>query len=105
MIYYKIQNGVAIGAQTDITGFPGLWVEAEEGFGANDLYEDGTWSHPIVEINEDDERQWRNDELNATDLLSILTDYPLSENLMAYRQALRDWPSTDDFPANRPLIT
>ena len=45
---------------------------------------------------------WRNSELERTDSLMQLTDYPYKENMATYRQALRDWPSTVDFPDTRP---
>lgn len=53
------------------------------------------------------ERVWRDLQLAATDYLTM-PDYPLTETaraeLIAYRQALRDWPQSDDFPdqSNRP---
>lgn len=51
-----------------------------------------------------DERGWRNNELNTTDSLYLLDDYPDKDKLKAYRQALRDWPSTADFPDKRPTL-
>jgi hypothetical protein len=50
------------------------------------------------------EIQWRNSELVRTDSLMPLSDYPYKEKLTAYRQALRDWPSTPDFPDTRPTL-
>lgn len=47
---------------------------------------------------------WRNSELNKTDLLMLLPDYPYKEQLTVYRQTLRDWPSTPDFPDTRPTL-
>lgn len=53
------------------------------------------------------ERIWRDLQLAATDYLTM-PDYPLTETaraeLIAYRQALRDWPQSEDFPdqSNRP---
>lgn len=49
-------------------------------------------------------RQWRNSELERTDLLAVLPDYPNKEALLVYRQALRDWTATEDFPETRPTI-
>ena len=46
---------------------------------------------------------WRNSELERTDSLMLLSDYPYKEQLTAYRQALRDWPSTPEFPDTRPV--
>ena len=49
-------------------------------------------------------RQWRNDELFRTDTLIGLPDYPNTANLTTYRQELRDWPSTGDFPDTKPTL-
>ena len=49
-------------------------------------------------------RGWRNAELNRTDTLSLLTDYPKKTELAAYRTKLRDWPSTSDFPDTKPTL-
>lgn len=47
------------------------------------------------------ERAWRNGAIASTDYL-VMPDYPISAaqrtELYAYRQALRDWPSLDQFP-------
>jgi len=51
-----------------------------------------------------EERRWRNAELHNTDVLVLLPDHPDKDNLTAYRQALRDWPSTGDFPDTRPTL-
>lgn len=45
---------------------------------------------------------WRNEMLSQTDSLMILADYPHKEQLTEWRQSLRDWPSTEDFPETRP---
>ena len=47
-------------------------------------------------------RTWRNRQLGRTDLLILLPDHPDKDNLTEYRQELRDWPSTDDFPDTPP---
>ena len=49
-------------------------------------------------------RDWRNAELNRTDTLSLLTDFPKKTELAAYRTKLRDWPSTSDFPDTKPTL-
>jgi hypothetical protein len=49
-------------------------------------------------------RLWRNSELAVTDTLSLVPDYPNKSSLLAYRTALRDWPTTSDFPATRPEL-
>jgi hypothetical protein len=47
---------------------------------------------------------WRDSELFRTDSLMLLPDYPYKDQLTAYRQALRDWPATTDFPDTRPTL-
>tara|TARA_R110000765_G_scaffold221914_1_gene325959 strand:- start:123 stop:419 length:297 start_codon:yes stop_codon:yes gene_type:complete len=50
------------------------------------------------------ERQWRDGELEATDKAAQTPDWPNRDNILLYRQALRDWPSTSDFPETRPVL-
>jgi len=47
---------------------------------------------------------WRNKELERTDSLALLPDHPQATQILAYRQALRDWPSTEDYPDTRPVM-
>ena len=49
-------------------------------------------------------RMWRNGELSSTDTASQTPDWPNRDNILLYRTALRNWPSTSDFPATRPVI-
>lgn len=49
------------------------------------------------------ERNWRNKELDATDKYMAVSDYPYKEQLAQWRQILRDWPSTENFPETRPV--
>jgi hypothetical protein len=49
-------------------------------------------------------KQWRNSELAMTDVFVLLPDHPNKSNLLTYRTALRDWPSTSDFPATKPVL-
>ena len=49
-------------------------------------------------------REWRNTELQATDFIVPLTDYPNRSAWLTYRQELRDWPSTNAFPDTKPTI-
>ena len=50
------------------------------------------------------EREWRNIELEKYDLLSLLTNTPNHDGILIYKQTLRDWPSTEDFPMTRPIL-
>ena len=47
---------------------------------------------------------WRNDELARTDIAATVSDYPNAAAIITYRAALRDWPSTEDFPETRPTL-
>jgi len=49
-------------------------------------------------------RTWRDNELTRTDVAATVSDYPIADAYIAYRTALRDWPSTEDFPATRPTL-
>ena len=49
-------------------------------------------------------RIWRDTELINTDHMLILTDHPNHAATLAYRQALRDWPTTSDFPDTKPTL-
>jgi len=51
-----------------------------------------------------DARDWRNQELISSDWVIPLTDHPQHAAYVAYRKALRDWPSTADFPAKKPVL-
>jgi hypothetical protein len=59
---------------------------------------------PSQEEVERQAKEWRDSELFRTDSLMLLPDYPYTEQLTLYRQALRDWPSTPEFPSVRPII-
>mgnify|MGYP005995898987 CR=1 FL=1 len=105
MRYYKIENGVATCCQEDINGFDGTWVQFSEGFDVGDLYDETNgWSHPVktTEELEAEAREWRNGELKATDFIVPLTDYPNHAAWLTYRQELRDWTTTDNFPETKP---
>ena len=50
------------------------------------------------------ERTWRDRELQQTDWIIAVTDHPELAAYKTYRQELRDWPSTDEFPDTRPTL-
>ena len=64
-------------------------------------FEIGTYSVPSADV---EARQWRDAELSATDKASQTPDWPNRDNILLYRTALRDWPSTEDFPNTRPVL-
>jgi len=50
------------------------------------------------------QRNWRDEELKATDWIITITDHPEHAATLLYRTALRDWPSTDNFPLIKPTM-
>lgn len=63
----------------------------------------GEFSYTQAQI-ESQARSWRDSELTRTDSIMLLPDYPQKEAMTTYRQALRDWPNTDQFPDTRPQL-
>ena len=59
---------------------------------------------PVEPTAEESERMWRDSELSATDFIMPLSDHPQRDAYITYREALRQWPSTDSFPATRPEL-
>lgn len=59
---------------------------------------------PSAEAQRATAREWRNTELFQTDILILLPDHPNKSNLLTYRTALREWPSTSNFPATKPVL-
>ena len=64
-------------------------------------FEVGTHSVPSADV---EARQWRDAELDVTDKAAQTPDWPNRDNILTYRAALRDWPSTADFPDTRPAL-
>ena len=69
-----------------------------------DHYEVWVAPTPATPTAEEAARMWRNLELEATDEAARIPDWPNRDNILAYRQALRDWPSTSNFPDTRPEL-
>ena len=59
---------------------------------------------PEDQTTEQQAREWRNSELARTDTLSLITDHSDHSKIVDYRKALRDWPSTSDFPDTLPTL-
>jgi hypothetical protein len=49
-------------------------------------------------------RSWRDQELRESDWIVPTTDHPQHSAYITYRKALRDWPSTSDFPDTKPTL-
>jgi len=69
-----------------------------------DHYEVWVAPTPATPTAEEAARMWRNGELAATDYIVPLSDHPQRAAYMTYRTALRDWPSTSDFPDTKPTL-
>tara|TARA_B100000405_G_C16490075_1_gene339717 strand:+ start:82 stop:414 length:333 start_codon:yes stop_codon:yes gene_type:complete len=57
---------------------------------------------PAPDTSEKDGRAWRDAELARTDIIAQTPDWPDRDDWLTYRTTLRNWPSTDSFPATRP---
>jgi hypothetical protein len=64
-------------------------------------YREYTFSETQINL-EEEARDWRNQELTGTDWIVPTIDHPHHALYLEYRQALRDWPSTSEFPNIRP---
>ena len=73
----------------------------EANFEHYELYVAPTPAEPTVA---EEARQWRNGELSSSDFIVPLSDHPQRAAYMTYRTALRNWPSTDAFPATKPTL-
>ena len=81
-------------------------ILADEEFVAANFDHYELWQKPAprVPTAEETARMWRDGELKTTDYIVPLSDHPQRAAYMTYRTALRDWPSTSDFPATRPEL-
>jgi len=73
----------------------------EANFENYELYVEPT---PVEPTAAEEARQWRDGELSSTDTAAQTPDWPNRDNILTYRTALRDWPSTGDFPDTRPTL-
>tara|TARA_Y100000996_G_scaffold355255_1_gene295737 strand:- start:359 stop:661 length:303 start_codon:yes stop_codon:yes gene_type:complete len=67
-------------------------------------YEVVNLPEPSQDTIKSEARMWRNEELAITDSIAQTPDFPNRDKYLTYRQALRDWPSTADFPAKKPAL-
>lgn len=56
------------------------------------------------EVKAEEARLWRDKELSDSDWVASIPDHGMHTSYMAYRTALRDWPSTSDFPDTKPTL-
>tara|TARA_B100001094_G_C17862011_1_gene637899 strand:+ start:49 stop:345 length:297 start_codon:yes stop_codon:yes gene_type:complete len=73
----------------------------EANFEHYELYVVPTPPEPTAE---EEGRMWRDSELASTDEAAKIPDWPNRANILVYRQDLRDWPSTQDFPDTKPAL-
>ena len=81
-------------------------INADEAFVAATFDHYEAYVAPSVPTLTDEQkaRMWRDDELTETDKASQTPDWPNRDNIITYRAALRDWPSTSDFPDTKPTL-
>ena len=65
-------------------------------------YQNGQFINNDPAISNEEWIEWRNLELGKTDFIAQTPDYPNKDAWLTYRQKLRDWPSTADFPDVKP---
>jgi len=71
-------------------------------------YSDGCIIEKQIYINSEQDileaeaKHWRDNQLQSTDYIVPITDHSSHTALMSYRQELRDWTDTSDFPATKP---
>jgi len=63
----------------------------------------GEWPYVAPEQKAKEARNWRDEQLVESDWIVPITDHPQHAAYLTYRQALRDWPSTADFPDTKPV--
>ena len=82
----------------------GDWIRITK---SNGSFTEKQFHAPIEMSAEDiayDARGWRDYELQSTDWIVPVTDHPQHAAHITYRQALRDWPSTSNFPNTKPVL-
>tara|TARA_E500000331_G_scaffold253631_1_gene244112 strand:+ start:1080 stop:1376 length:297 start_codon:yes stop_codon:yes gene_type:complete len=83
-------------------------INAEESFVKANFSKYKLFVSEVPTLTADDkkeiEKAWRNRELSDTDWIVPISDHPQHAAYKTYRQKLRDWPSTSDFPDTRPTL-
>ena len=82
-----------------------LGVYATQELAIADADKSGSYIELTTAELESRQREWRNSELFRTDPIVAIHDHSKRASFIAYRQLLRDWPSTSDFPGTRPVRT
>lgn len=97
IVYEKIVNNVVVDS-----------IVADAAF-INTLPDSADWTLQVLPEDvlltaEETARDWRDMELSNTDYIVPITDHTLHSAYMTYRQELRDWTDTSDFPDTRPTL-
>ena len=74
--------------------------------GIGHSYANGVFAAPVKTLEEktDEEKEWRDYELQSSDFIVPLTDHTQRAAYMTFRQELRDYPAQADFPnGTRPV--
>ena len=82
----------------------GDWIRDTYDTGMVKEYQFNLPQTPDLDERKFNSRQWRDTQLELTDFISTITDHPQHEAYKTYRQKLRDWPSTSDFPDTKPEL-
>lgn len=109
--YFEVQNGIIndiynVSEPKPNINHSGLfvegitWLKQSGDFQSGDLYDGDTLSYGTKTLAK--AREWRNNELKDTDFIMPLSDYPNRDAWITYRQELRDWTDTSDFPDTKP---
>ena len=100
---------VVRGEESNVINADLSWVESQN-FDSFEIEEEpASEAGPIsdeeqLSMREWSERQWRDEELKTSDWIVPTSDHPQHAAYINYRAALRDWPSTSDFPATKPTL-
>jgi hypothetical protein len=71
----------------------------------NNNLDEITWDTELpLEVRSHYARQWRDQQLKHTDWICAIPDHGLYTSYITYRAALRNWPSTSDFPDTKPTL-
>ena len=82
-------------------------IELSDAVVVGSTWDGSSWTNPEEEEAPSKavgNKAWRDEELMKTDHVATITDFPNRDNILVYRQALRDWPSTSDFPDTKPTL-
>lgn len=99
VVSYPAEGASAFKNTTSVDGYV-----VGEYYGTDDTLEAYTGEWPVgkAEAAKALAREWRDEELLTTDEMVKIPDLPMMADLLAYRQTLRDWPSSVDFPDTKP---